>query len=62
MSTYNLLEHFEDVTDSKLLKKDKPFKDNANYIVKDVFKDKRLNNLWGKAERGGFNRKCILIV
>lgn len=57
MKRYDLLEHFEDVEDAKAWKKPKPFKDDSkNYIVKDVFRDKRLNKLWAKAERGGFNR------
>ncbi|XP_011498576.1 PREDICTED: alpha-2-macroglobulin receptor-associated protein [Ceratosolen solmsi marchali] len=57
MSTYGLLEHFEEVTDPELLKKHKQFKDSSNYIAKDVFKDKRLNKLWAKAERGGFSHE-----
>lgn len=63
MSTYDLLEHFEDVSEPEYLKKPKPFKDvSANYVVKEVFKDKRLNKLWAKAERGGFSRENIFLA
>ena len=58
MSTYDLLEHFEEV-DSQAMRKPKPYKDNNNYVAKEVFRDKRLNKLWAKAERGGFSRKYI---
>lgn len=57
MSTYGLLEHFEDTEDPELLKRHKALNDGSNYISRDVFKDSKLNNLWAKAELAGFTRK-----
>lgn len=57
MSTYGLLEHFVDTEDPELLKKHKALNDGSNYIAKDVFKDKRLNKLWAKAELAGFTHE-----
>lgn len=56
MSSYDLLEHFDETVDPDLHKVYK-FKDPSNIIAKNVFKDKRLNDLWAKAERAGFSRK-----
>lgn len=61
LNTYDLLEHFEKVEQPEFIKKPKPYK-NTKYDAKNVFKDKRLNQLWAKAEHGGFNRELILIV
>lgn len=56
MSTYGLLEHFKDITDPKQLRAHKPLNDpSLAYINKSLFKDKRLNQLWEKAERAGFS-------
>ncbi|XP_054003562.1 alpha-2-macroglobulin receptor-associated protein [Hylaeus anthracinus] len=57
MSTYGLLEHFNDTEDPKLLKQHKALNDGSNYVAKDVFKDKRLNKLWAKAEYAGFTHE-----
>lgn len=55
MSTYGLLEHFQDITDPQKLKAHKPLNDpSMTHINKSLFKDKRLNQLWEKAERAGF--------
>ncbi|XP_063995442.1 alpha-2-macroglobulin receptor-associated protein [Diachasmimorpha longicaudata] len=54
MSTYGLLEHFVASEDPALLKHHKPLNDGSNYVAKDVFEDKRLNQLWAKAEKAGF--------
>lgn len=54
MSTYGLLEHFEDTEDPELLKRHKALNDGKNYIAKNVFNDTRLNKLWAKAEMAGF--------
>ncbi|XP_031845180.1 alpha-2-macroglobulin receptor-associated protein [Nomia melanderi] len=54
MSTYGILEHFDDTENPELLKKHKALNDGSNYIAKDVFKDKKLNKLWAKAEFAGF--------
>ncbi|XP_050449602.1 alpha-2-macroglobulin receptor-associated protein [Cataglyphis hispanica] len=54
MSTYDLLEHFSETEDPKLLKIHKALNDGSNYVAKDIFKDIRLNKLWAKAEMAGF--------
>lgn len=55
MSSYGLLEHFEDVTDPKKMKQHKSFNDASDdHINKSLFKDKKLNKLWDKAETSGF--------
>ncbi|KAI5712247.1 hypothetical protein M8J76_004069 [Diaphorina citri] len=52
MSTYGLLEHFEDIQGEKI-KLDTD--DNAPvHKPRAVFKDKKLNKLWEKAEHSGF--------
>ena len=57
MSTYGLLEHFEDVTNPQKYKDHEPYTGKVNYINKSLFKDKKLNKLWEKAESSGFTRK-----
>ncbi|XP_066594465.1 alpha-2-macroglobulin receptor-associated protein [Prorops nasuta] len=57
MSTYGLLEHFEETEDPELLKKHKALNDGSNYIIKDMFKDTKLNKLWTKAEMAGFTHE-----
>nr|CAD7425875.1 unnamed protein product [Timema monikensis] len=55
MSSYGLLEHFEDIQDPKQLKQHKAFNGASDkHINKSLFKDKKLNKLWDKAETGGF--------
>ncbi|KAF4532393.1 hypothetical protein B566_EDAN003845 [Ephemera danica] len=55
MSTYDLLEHFEDVNDPVKVKDHKPYDGNSDdHLNKLIFKDKKLNKLWLKAERSGF--------
>lgn len=55
MSTYGLLEHFEDVQDPKQHKEHSAFNEASDdHINKMVFQDKKLNKLWLKAERSGF--------
>lgn len=56
MSTYGLLEHFQDVNDTHKVKAYKAMNDpSISYINKSLFKDKRLNQLWEKAEKAGFS-------
>ncbi|XP_012283780.1 alpha-2-macroglobulin receptor-associated protein [Orussus abietinus] len=57
MSTYGLLEHFGEMDNPELLKRHKALNDGSNYVAKDVFKDKRLNKLWAKAEMAGFTHE-----
>ncbi|KAJ8866820.1 hypothetical protein PR048_032681 [Dryococelus australis] len=63
MSSYGLLEHFEDVSDPKLLKQHKAFNDASDdYINKSLFKDKKLNKLWLKAEKAGFKAEELSVL
>uniref|UniRef100_A0A182JU11 Alpha-2-macroglobulin RAP C-terminal domain-containing protein n=1 Tax=Anopheles christyi TaxID=43041 RepID=A0A182JU11_9DIPT len=60
MSTYGLLEHFDDTQDPEKYKlhkssDDTPKKDT--YKNKSLFKDKKLNKLWDKAETAGFSKE-----
>lgn len=59
MSTYDLLEVMEeeDVENPELYKRHKQYEAKArsdNYKNKSLFKDKKLNKLWERAELGGF--------
>ncbi|XP_054266492.1 alpha-2-macroglobulin receptor-associated protein [Macrosteles quadrilineatus] len=55
MSTYGLLEHFEEVNDPSKYKPHKPLSGPSDtHLNKSLFKDKKLNKLWEKAERSGF--------
>lgn len=54
MSTYGLLEHFEEVNDPKNYKHHKPLSGPVYASYKSLFKDKKLNKLWEKAENSGF--------
>ena len=55
MSSYDLLEHFEETEDKESLKPYKKFHDpEERHINKSLFKDKKLNKLWEKAEVSGF--------
>ncbi|PSN37046.1 hypothetical protein C0J52_21907 [Blattella germanica] len=55
MSIYGLIEHFDDVDEPNKLKQHKPQRDTReNHLNKSIFKDKKLNKLWDKAETSGF--------
>ncbi|XP_017878039.1 alpha-2-macroglobulin receptor-associated protein [Ceratina calcarata] len=55
MSTYGMLERFEDTEDPVLLHRHRALNDGKNdYLRRDVFKDARLNKLWAEAETAGF--------
>jgi hypothetical protein len=55
MSTFGLLENFEDADDPKKYKQHKAFNDASDeHINKSLFKDKKLSKLWDKAEQSGF--------
>jgi hypothetical protein len=60
MSTYDLLEHFAETEDPKLLKVHKALNDGSNYVSKNIFKDPRLDKLWAKAEMAGFSGIILL--
>lgn len=59
MSTYDLLEIIElDDANEQEGKRQKPYEGKAksdNYKNKSLFKDKKLNKLWERAELGGFS-------
>lgn len=62
MSTYDLLEvmdvEVDAVNNPELYKKHKPYEGKVksdNYKNKSLFKDKKLNKLWERAELGGFS-------
>lgn len=61
MSTYDLLEVMDmDNVDHAELKKHKPYEGKVktdNYKNKSLFKDKKLNKLWERAELGGFSQE-----
>ncbi|XP_052866308.1 alpha-2-macroglobulin receptor-associated protein [Anopheles cruzii] len=55
MSNYGLLEHFDETQDPEKYKQHKPANGAKDaYKNKSLFKDKKLNKLWDKAETAGF--------
>lgn len=55
MSSYDLLEHFDDTQDAEKVKEFAAYSGKVdNYKNKSLFKDKKLNRLWEKAEVAGF--------
>lgn len=63
MSTYDLLEHFGDTQNPDAYKEFKPFQGPVdNYKNKSLFKDKKLNRLWEKAEVAGFTPEELEIL
>uniref|UniRef100_A0AAG5CXS3 Alpha 2-macroglobulin receptor-associated protein n=1 Tax=Anopheles atroparvus TaxID=41427 RepID=A0AAG5CXS3_ANOAO len=60
MSTYGLLEHFDDSQDPEKYKVHKSADGSHKkdtYKNKSLFKDKKLNRLWEKAEAAGFSKE-----
>lgn len=56
MTRFDLLEHFEDVQNPAKYKQHKAMNEATDdYINKSLFKDKKLNKLWAKAEMAGFS-------
>lgn len=55
MTAYELLEHFQDSKDLKKAKLKEVDNDDSHFD-RNVFKDKKLDKLWMKAEMAGFNR------
>jgi alpha-2-macroglobulin receptor-associated protein len=63
MSTYDLLEHFDDTQNPEKTKHHKAFEGPVdNYVSKAVFKDKKLNKLWTKAELSGFTPEELITL
>ena len=56
MSSYDLLEHFEDVANKQKLKE---HDSNPEAYFKNIFSDKKLNKLWMKAEMAGFTSTFV---
>ncbi|CAG9861472.1 unnamed protein product [Phyllotreta striolata] len=63
MENYDLLDQAEDLSDSDKVKRWKPLNEaNDKHINKSLFKDKKLNKLWEKAERAGFTQEELLAL
>lgn len=55
MSSYDLLQHFDETQDPEAVKQHSPYEGRVkDYENKSLFKDKKLNRLWEKAEVAGF--------
>lgn len=54
MSTYDLLHHFDETENPEAVKQFRPYEGKVDYTNKSLFKDKKLNRLWEKAEVAGF--------
>lgn len=61
MSSYDLLDHFEDVQDPSKYKQHKAFNE-ASDNSKQLFKDKKLSKLWSKAEQSGFTPNELRVL
>ncbi|XP_023024348.2 alpha-2-macroglobulin receptor-associated protein [Leptinotarsa decemlineata] len=63
MKNYNLLDQADDVSDPEKVKPFKPLNEATDkHINKSLFKDKKLNKLWEKAERAGFTQEELLAL
>lgn len=63
MDMYGLREHFEDVSGDYKRAKDQLLNEATDdHINKSLFKDKKLNKLWSKAEAAGFTTQELLAL
>lgn len=66
MGNYNLLDQAEDVEDAKKYLPhralNEPTVDDDKHINKSLFKDKKLNKLWAKAETAGFTNEELMAL
>lgn len=63
MSMYNLLDQADEVEDPSKARPFKPLNEATDkYINKSLFKDKKLNKLWQKAETAGFTQEELLAL
>lgn len=62
MSSYGLLEHFDEVQSTEKLKDHESYSETSNYVNKGIFKDKKLNKLWEKAESSGFTAEELKVL
>lgn len=54
MSSYGLLEYFEETNNKEQVKQHVMKENTPSYLNKSLFRDKKLNQLWSKAESSGF--------
>ncbi|KAG5886353.1 hypothetical protein JTB14_000455 [Gonioctena quinquepunctata] len=64
MKNYNLMDQIDDVEDPDKARPFKPLNEASDkqHINKNLFKDKKLNKLWEKAERSGFTQEELLAL
>ncbi|CAH1154775.1 unnamed protein product [Phaedon cochleariae] len=63
MSNFNLLDQADDISDPEKTRPFKPLNEASDkHINKSLFKDKKLNKLWEKAERAGFTQEELLAL
>lgn len=69
MSTYDILEHFDDTQDPEKYRHHKPnegkvahHKHDSHGKNRGLFKDKKLNKLWEKAEVSGFTAEELVAL
>lgn len=63
MDRYGIREHFEYVGEDYKRDKDSAFNEASDdHINKSLFKDKKLNKLWSKAESAGFTTQELLTL
>lgn len=63
MENYGLLDQADDMADVEKIKRWKPLNEASDkHINKSLFKDKKLNKLWEKAERAGFTPEELLAL
>ncbi|CAG7641546.1 unnamed protein product [Allacma fusca] len=55
LNSFGLIEYFEEGATPE--KEHKSYRNSDNHINKSLFKDKKLNKLWEKAEKGGFTQQ-----
>jgi uncharacterized protein YabN with tetrapyrrole methylase and pyrophosphatase domain len=59
---YGLLGHFDTEAVPQKVKSKADKDREQNHINKSLFKDKKLNKLWEKAERSGFDQKELKLL
>ncbi|XP_072385722.1 alpha-2-macroglobulin receptor-associated protein [Diabrotica undecimpunctata] len=63
MENFGLLDQADDISDVEKAKRWKPLNEVSDkHINKSIFKDKKLNKLWEKAEKAGFTTEELLAL
>lgn len=63
MGMYNLLDQADEIGDENKARPFKPLNEASDkHINKSLFKDKKLNKLWQKAETAGFTQEELLAL